>query len=254
MRFRVGWIVGVWFVIVTLAVMSIVTTGLLGKYSQALLFFVPSVLAFSAGAIIVNSFSKRDAERKTWFLFTLGSLSLVIAEAFRAINHLLEMLPNWFNLIPYPFILICFIFLIWGFWYQQSLIKTKIGTNVRVLIAIIISAFAIVLIFLFTSSFLSTNGSGLSDSAKIFTIAFLLGDLFMFSGAVAISLRMWGGRLSLPWNVWSLGTIILVAYHIYFTIILANGNNPVEYGTGILLAIGLGLLATSSEWRRSLLE
>lgn len=253
MRLRVGWIVGIWVVIIALAILSrFPDLGLFCDFSEAMLFFIPSVLAFASGVIIVNSFSNRNPERKTWFLFTLGASALVIAETIRAINHLVSHLPEWVSIVPFPLILICFVFLVWGFWYQQSLIKTKIGTSVRILIAIIILAFTAILIFVLAVP-IFTTGTAFSQPQKIFTMAFLIGDLFMFSGAIAISLRMWGGKLSLPWNVWSLGSIILVTYHMYYTIVLMNGNNPLEYGSGILLAIGLGFLATSCEWRRSLL-
>ena len=252
MRLRVKWIVSVWIVIIALAILSrFPDLGLFCDFSEAMLFFIPSVLAFASGVIIVNSFSNRNPERKTWFLFTLGAFSLVIAETIRTINHLIN-LPEWVSMVPFPFILVCFIFLVCGFWYQQSLIKTKIGTSVRVLIAIIILAFTAILIFVLAVPIFA-KGTAFSRPQQIFTMAFIIGDLFMFSGAIAISLRMWGGKLSLPWNVWSLGTIILVAYHMYYTILLMNGNNPLEYGSGILLAIGLGFLATSCEWRRSLL-
>jgi hypothetical protein len=255
MRLRVGWIVAIWAIIVSLSVLVLISDsiGIFGVWSEAMLFFIPSAIAFIASFITFKAFSRNNPERKTWSLFTIAAGSLLIAEVLRAILHLLPSTIDvgWLMKLPYPFILICFIFIVWGFWYQQGIIETEIGTNLRVLLVIIMIAFIFVLFFALASPVFD---SATSLFEKVFTMMFLIGDLFMFTGALAISIRMWGGKLSLPWVLWSIGTVILVGYHMYFTTVVMNGNDPLKYGTGILLAIGLGFLATSGEWRRSLLE
>jgi hypothetical protein len=256
MKLRIGWIVTIWTTIVSLSVLVIISDsiGMFGIWSEAMLFFIPSAIAFMAGIFNLQTFSKKNPEYKTWKLFTIGAGFLLIAEALRTVLHLLPMLEintPFLAYLPYPFILVCFIFLVWGFWYQQGIIETEIGKNLRILLAIILIAFTGVLLFVvaFPAILAST-----SIVVKIFTLLFLVGDLFMFTGALAISIRMWGGTLSKPWILWSIGTVILVGYHMYFTALMIRGSNPIDFGAGILLAIGLGFLATSAEWRRSLLE
>ncbi len=256
MKLRIGWITIIWVSVLLLSVMTIFSNsmGVLGDWSEAMLYFIPALFAFMAGIFNLQTFSKKNPEYKTWKLFTVGAGFLLIAEAIRAVLHLLPMLEintPFLAYLPYPFILVCFVFLVWGFWYQQGIIETEIGKNLRILLAIILIAFTGVLLFViaFPAILAST-----SIVVKVFTLLFLVGDLFMFTGALAISIRMWGGTLSKPWILWSIGTVILVGYHMYFTALMIRGSNPIDFGAGILLAIGLGFLATSAEWRRSLLE
>ncbi len=253
MKLRTGWIISIWVVILALSAFVLVTkdSSVSGMWAKSLILFVPSIFAWVSGIMIVRTFSTGNPERKTWVLFTLGASSLVIAEILRAILVFIPNPAEFLSVLPFPFILICFMFLVWGFWYQQGIIETKIGTNIRVLLAIIVIIFVVILVFVIVLDLWSAD-SGLTE--KIFTLLFLVGDFFMFTGALAISIRMWGGRLSLPWLLWSIGTIILVGYHLYFTFISMNGGDPFRFGGGIILAFGLGFLATSAEWRRSLLE
>ncbi|MCK5743815.1 MAG: hypothetical protein KAH30_03690 [Caldisericia bacterium] len=258
MRLRIGWIVAIWTTIIALSVLVFMSMfnriGEFGVWVEAMLFFIPATFVLIGSLMTFKTFSSKNPEKKTWLLFTIAAGSLVVAEIFRVVLHLVPSVLDkisWLDKMPYLSILLCFFFIVWGFWYQQGIIETKIGSNLRVLLTIVVIAFVFVLVFAFAFPIFKST-AGIVE--KIFTLLFLIGDLFMFTGALAISTRMWGGTLSKPWILWSVGTAILVAYHMYFTAVVMQGNDPLEYGTGILLAIGLGFLVTSGELRRSLLE
>jgi len=254
MRLRIGWLTVMWAVIVVLSVLIFLNfTDSTRDWIEALLFLLPAILATIACYATFSTFSKKNPERKTWKLIVIGASSLVIAEIFRGLIHLVPAFGNstLISYLPYLFILVCFIFLIWGFWHQQMIIETTIGKNIQYLLLVIVIVFGIILFFGFVNPVLQSDRNAVS---KGFMLIFLLGDLMMFSGALAISFRVWGGRLAKPWLVWSAGTIVLIGYHMYTSYLLISNNDILSTYTGVILAIALGIMSTACELRRSLLE
>ncbi len=254
MKLRYGWLVVIWSVVVFLCVLALLKlTPNLALWAEALLFLIPAVLASITSYSTYSIFKTKNPEKKTWKLIFIGALSLVIAEIFRGLIHLIPALSDntIIGYVPYIFILICFIYLIWGFWNQQTTIETTVGKNIQILLLIIIGVFAVVLYFAIVSPVLVSEKN---TAFKVFMLIFVIGDLLMFSGALAISFRMWGGRLAKPWLVWSIGTLFIIGFHMYSSYVLIYQKSILASYTGIVLAVGLAIMATACEMRRSLLE
>jgi len=259
-RIRISWLVVVWLTTLVLIVAAFVLAQVQGltdltKWAQALLFLIPACFVTISSFSVYKRFSLHIPEKKTWTYLTISGFSLVLAEVFRLLEHTTPQLSqnNTIVMISNILIFVCFIFLIIGFWIQQENISTPLGTNVRVLLLILIGVFAVVLAIGFAKPMFASD---LNTLPKIFMLVFLVGDLLMFSGALALSIRMWGGTLAKPWIVWSFGTLVLVGYHLYTTLMILNvsGASIVNEWTGTILAIGLGVLATAAEMRRSFQE